>query len=135
MAMTTGGAPTSKEVFQFLERCFKIPVAEGYASTEGGSLFWMKGVKQGAIDKTVEIKLVSVPEMNYFVTDKPYPRGEMYIKSPNVFSGYYNNPDGLFLIFLREIIFFQKISSFFQPQIKHLPKMDSTKLEVFLSSF
>ena len=32
-------------------------------------------------------------EGNYRVTDKPHPRGEIYIGGPNVAAGYYNNPD------------------------------------------
>jgi fatty acid CoA ligase FadD9 len=36
--ITTGGAPTSKEVLKFLLKCFKIPVSNGFSSTETGSV-------------------------------------------------------------------------------------------------
>eukprot|EP01027_Heterolobosea_sp_BB2_P013813 GEZU01019877.1.p1 GENE.GEZU01019877.1~~GEZU01019877.1.p1 ORF type:complete len:262 (+),score=65.96 GEZU01019877.1:75-860(+) len=39
------------------------------------------------------IKLVDVPEMNYFVTDTPCPRGEVCFYGTNVFQGYYNDEE------------------------------------------
>ena len=45
----------------------------------------------GPIAACVEVKLLSVPEMNYNVTDKPCPRGEVLIRGPSVTQGYYKD--------------------------------------------
>ena len=42
----------------------------------------------------IDYKLVDVPELGYFHTDQPYPRGELLVKSETAFPGYYKRPDG-----------------------------------------
>lgn len=38
-----------------------------------------------------EVKLVDVNELNYKISDKPYPRGELCIRGLNIFKGYYKD--------------------------------------------
>ncbi len=41
----------------------------------------------------IDYKLVDVPELGYFSTDRPHPRGELLVKTDDVFPGYYNRPE------------------------------------------
>ena len=41
----------------------------------------------------IEWKLVDVPELGYFTTDKPFPRGELVLKTKTMISGYYKHQD------------------------------------------
>ena len=48
----------------------------------------------GEINDDIELELVAVPEMGYFPTDKPHPRGEIRVRhKKNLFStGYWRKP-------------------------------------------
>ena len=38
-------------------------------------------------------KLVDVPDLGYYTTDKPFPRGELLIKTMTMIDGYYKHQD------------------------------------------
>lgn len=84
-----GTAPTAPEIHDFIERCFEIPLFETYGSTEAGPISFEDRIMSEVVS---EIKLVSVPELGYRITDAPFPRGELCLKSPRVIPGYYRNP-------------------------------------------
>jgi fatty acid CoA ligase FadD9 len=87
--ITTTTAPTAPEITWFLERCFDVPVHDGYGSTETGPITFDGKIERSAV---TAFKLVDVPELGYRTTDKPYPRGELAVKSTRLVPGYYKNP-------------------------------------------
>lgn len=97
--MLTGSAPIDINVIEFLKVVFAAPVLEGYGLTESGgsSTSCVKGDNVsghvGGPGCITKLRLRDLPDMNYFHTDKPYPRGEVCIKSAALFDGYYKKPE------------------------------------------
>jgi len=100
----TGSAPIATEVIEFLKICFCCPITEGYGQTEGCGAEFVQNPNDptsgnvGGVLKTVEFKLVDVPEMNYTSTDKDEdgklaPRGEICVRGAGVIPGYYKNDE------------------------------------------
>ncbi|PWA65219.1 long-chain acyl-CoA synthetase 6 [Artemisia annua] len=95
--MISGASPLSADVMDFLKVCFGCPVVEGYGMTESSCVITIMNEKDilsghvGAPLSCCEVKLVDVPEMNYTSDDQPYPRGEICVRGPTVFQGYYND--------------------------------------------
>lgn len=89
--IVTGAAPTSPELRTFIEKVTGLTLMEGYGCTEaGGSITFMDRVLRPPV---IDYKLIDVPELGYFTTDTPYPRGELIIKSEAMFAGYFARPD------------------------------------------
>jgi len=97
--MLTASAPIDLEVLNFLKVCFCVPVLEGYGLTEtsgAASCTHADDPHSGHVGGPAlcnKFRVRDVPEMNYLSSDVPYPRGELLISGPNVFSGYYKRPD------------------------------------------
>eukprot|EP01125_Pyxidicula_operculata_P012759 TRINITY_DN4197_c0_g3_i2.p1 TRINITY_DN4197_c0_g3~~TRINITY_DN4197_c0_g3_i2.p1 ORF type:complete len:1095 (+),score=120.04 TRINITY_DN4197_c0_g3_i2:560-3844(+) len=84
--MVIGGASSSSHLREFLQAAFKIPVYDGYGTTEAGSI-----ASNNMLFPNVEARLVSVPDMGYTTEDIPFPRGEILVKTPQMISGYYKD--------------------------------------------
>jgi len=91
-AAMIGGAPTSKAIKDFMCSTFDFKLNDGYGNTEsgGGGL-----VFDGVIQRPPVIawRLRDVPELGYYTTDKPYPRGEFCFKARGQIAGYYKAPE------------------------------------------
>ncbi|KAK9481089.1 eukaryotic long-chain fatty acid CoA synthetase (LC-FACS) [Lipomyces japonicus] len=94
----SGSAPISDSTLQFLRAALACSVIQGYGLTES----FANGLIGEPDDKTPghsgppvicnEVRLKDVPEMNYFSTDRPNPRGELLMRGPLIFREYYKDP-------------------------------------------
>lgn len=97
--LSSGASPISSEVMLFLRICFGPNVLEGYGMTETACLISLTLPGDptmghvGAPIPSCEIKLDDIPEMGYGNDDEPNPRGEICVRGPIVFGGYYKNPE------------------------------------------
>ncbi|CAN5420436.1 thioester reductase domain-containing protein [soil metagenome] len=86
----TGSAPIAPEMRTWVENLLDMHLVEGYGSTEAGAVFVDGQVRRPPV---TDYKLVDVPELGYFHTDRPHPRGELLVKSEQLFPGYYKRPE------------------------------------------
>ena len=97
--MVTASAPISKEVLEFIKISFGCPVLEAYGMSEtlGAATFThMHDPVSGTVGgpaASYTIKLKDLPDMDYRLTDKPFPRGEILMGGPCMFRGYFGNPE------------------------------------------
>lgn len=97
--MVSGSAPIDPSLLQFLRVVFSTNFAQGYGLTETYAI----GLVQSEGDFTAgtcggpipgaELCLLDVPDMEYFSTDKPYPRGELLMRCTSQFREYFRNPE------------------------------------------
>lgn len=102
--MLTGSAPIEGNMLNFLKVAFCCPIVEGYGQTEATAvefltdLYERRGGVVGGPQMQNEYKLVDVPELSYLNTDvdaqgNPSPRGEIWLRGPNIIPGYYLNEE------------------------------------------
>ncbi|QZH64091.1 carboxylic acid reductase [Mycolicibacterium farcinogenes] len=90
VAAMTGSAPISAELKAWTQDMLGIHLLEGYGSTEAGMALFDGVVQRPPV---LDYKLVDVPDLGYFSTDQPHPRGELLLKTENLFPGYYKRPE------------------------------------------
>ncbi|MDG2003253.1 MAG: AMP-binding protein, partial [Novosphingobium sp.] len=87
-----GSAVMSPEVHAFMLDMLCVHMAIGYSSTE---LATATVTVDGKVQRppVIDYRLADVPELGYFTTDKPHPRGELLVKAAKFMDGYYKRPD------------------------------------------
>ena len=92
LSVGCGSAVLSPEVHAFMLSMLGVHMGIGYSSTEMATATVLV---DGRIQRppVIDYKLADVPELGYFNTDKPYPRGELLIKIGKFMAGYYKRPD------------------------------------------
>ena len=96
LSSTIGAAPLTAELSTFIERCLDVKLNNAYGSTEVVGVSFNSRVMRPPV---IDYKLVDVPELGYFGTDKPYPRGELFVKTASIMAGYYRNPEATAAVF------------------------------------
>ncbi|WP_327417482.1 carboxylic acid reductase [Streptomyces sp. NBC_01233] len=86
----SASAPLSAETAEFVQSCLGVPLRDGYGSTETGRIMYDRRISRPPV---LDYKLVDVPELGYFRTDTPYPRGELLVRSETLIPGYYKRPE------------------------------------------
>ncbi|MEV6426280.1 carboxylic acid reductase [Nocardia sp. NPDC051463] len=97
MTALCGSAPLAAETKVFIESLLDLDLHDGYGSTEaGGGLVIDNQVRRPPV---LDYKLVDVPELGYFRTDQPHPRGELLLKTSTMIPGYYKRPEATAEVF------------------------------------
>eukprot|EP00775_Hariotina_reticulata_P012349 gene12349-12483_t len=98
--IVSGGAPLAPHVEEFLKVAMCTPVVQGYGLTETCAAsciavpdVWALNGTNGPCTPCTELRLESVPEMNYDATADEEPAGEVLLRGPQLFSGYYKAPE------------------------------------------
>jgi long-chain acyl-CoA synthetase len=97
--MVSGSAPIDPSLHQFLRVVFGNNFTQGYGLTEtyAVSLIQHEGDFApgtcGGVTPNAEHALLDVPDMEYYSTDKPHPRGELLIRSTTLFREYFRNEE------------------------------------------
>ncbi|MDG2005504.1 MAG: carboxylic acid reductase [Novosphingobium sp.] len=92
LSVGCGSASLAPETYAFMEDMLGFHIPIGYSSTEiaGGTVTVDWKIQRPPV---IDYKLRDVPELGYFNTDKPHPRGELLVKSDRFTGGYYKQPE------------------------------------------
>jgi fatty acid CoA ligase FadD9 len=78
------------ELQSWVEQFLDIHLIEVYGSTEDSVVLVDGRIRRPPVS---DYKMVDVPGLGYFGTDRPHPRGESLVSSRDVIPGYYKRPE------------------------------------------
>ncbi|MFF0753026.1 carboxylic acid reductase [Streptomyces sp. NPDC004267] len=87
---SNSSAPLSADLTAFVESLLGLELHNVYGSTEAAGVS-VDGVLLSP--PVIDYRLADVPELGYFRTDLPHPRGELLLKSEALIPGYYKQPE------------------------------------------
>ena len=90
VAASTGSAPMSADLRAWAESFTGMHLTDIFGLTESVLLLIDGRIQRPPV---IDYKLVDVPELGYFGSDRPFPRGELAVKSTTQFAGYYKRPE------------------------------------------
>ncbi|PWY79547.1 AMP-binding enzyme [Aspergillus heteromorphus CBS 117.55] len=97
--MVSGSAPLDPSLHQFLRVTLGVDLIQGYGLTETYAMACAQPLTDltagncGSLAPCTEACLLSLPDMEYSVDDKPHPRGELLLRGSNVFREYFRDPE------------------------------------------
>ena len=84
--LASGSAPMSAELADFMQSCTGVPIHDIFGSTESGFVLLDHKIVRSQV---IDYRLRDVPELGYFTTDVPHPRGELVLRAHHMVPGYY----------------------------------------------
>ncbi|XP_023240362.1 long-chain-fatty-acid--CoA ligase 4-like [Centruroides sculpturatus] len=97
--MSSGGAPLCPDTQDFVETCLDVKICQGYGLTETvgvATLSKVEDYSKGRVGSPIGsclVRLVDWDEGGYYVTDKPYPRGEIVVGGECLSAGYFKRDE------------------------------------------
>lgn len=95
--LSTSAAPIHADVLTFFKVALSIHIYEVYGLTEATGAVTFSHPSDpsaghiGGPIPIVKLRLRDIPELECYHTDRP-PKGELQVKGPNCFKGYFRNP-------------------------------------------
>lgn len=97
--MVSGSAPLDPSLHNFLRVVLGTDIIQGYGLTETYAVSTAQSTQDltagncGRLAPCAEACLASLPDMDYSVDDRPFPRGELLLRGPTLFREYFKNPE------------------------------------------
>ncbi|MCP3802000.1 thioester reductase domain-containing protein [Allokutzneria sp. A3M-2-11 16] len=87
---SSASAPLSKELTTFVESLLGLKLNIIYGSTEAAAVSVNGELLRPPV---TDYRLADVPDLGYYRTDSPHPRGELLLKTEAMIPGYYRQPE------------------------------------------